>query len=419
MMSQIRRLMFVSDAPHFGGAERYVANMVAAARRRRIDVTVCWIKPQAYTSDVFAEACARGAELTVLPAERTTHLSSLFRELRDTIRGCSPDAMIVNACGRARFWAVPWIGRLERIPSLWVHHMVDQSDYRRLAPSRLGGRVEGLHLWRWSQALRHRLAAAGSSAVVALNEQDRTQIAREQGVRRQRIHVVSNGIDTDQYRFDPRARSQVRQAWIERYGWTCDEPFILGTAGRLVHGKGIEMLIQVGAVLRGRGLPVRLVVAGDGPDLQRLLSIAAKVGIADSVALLGMVNDMAGFYSGLDAFALGSSTESFGLVLAEAMACERAVVATPTAGARAQIDSGLTGLLLNSYSADDLGNSVTRLLQQPHLREQLGCNARRRVVREFSLDVCFERTLGLLATPSAQSEPVTQPGSPSAMEEAA
>lgn len=419
MTRPIGKLLFVSDGPHFGGAERYVANLAGAARRRGIGAAVCWIKPSQAPQDVFAPAVERGAELAIVPAERAGHVGSLMHEFREIIRRHAPDAMIVNASGRPRFWTVPWIGRFERTASLWVHHMIDQTDYRRLRPERVGGRMEGLHLWRWPQALRHRLAAAASQAVVALNEQDRTQIARDHGVRRERIQVISNGIDTDQYRFDAHARAEARRAWLDRHGWPSDESFILGTAGRLVHGKGIEMLLQAVAAVQGRGCPVRLVVAGEGPDLGRLKAISERLGLADTVAFLGRIDDMPRFYCGLDAFALCSSTESFGLVLSEAMSCERAVVATPTAGARAQIDNGLTGVLLDSYSTDNLRDALAGLIGQPAHREHLGRNARRCVIDRFSVDACLDRTLDLLTASARRIERPHRIHPVATMEEAA
>jgi glycosyltransferase involved in cell wall biosynthesis len=415
----IRKLLFVSDAPHFGGAERYVANMAAAANRRGISASVCWHRPASAPQDVFAAANEAGAHVRMIEASDTADLFSFSRAMRAAIRAEQPDAMIINACGRPAFWVVPWISRTMGIPSAWVHHMVDQQDYRRLAPTKLGGRLEGLHWWRWPQALRHLLASTGTNAVIALNAQDRLQIAREQCVRPSRIHIVQNGVDTEQYRFSASNRSQMRENWARNYDWDLQKPFIVGTAGRLVHGKGTEMLMQALAQLRSCGLDVRMVVAGEGPDRARLCSIAERLRIRDSVGFLGHCEQMPAFYSGLDAFALCSSTESFGLVVAEAMACERAAVATPTAGARMQIDNGLTGFVLNSYSATDLAESLGRLSQQPRLREELGRNARRRICREFSIDAAFERTLNVFATCKPHECASADSPVPSAMEGAA
>jgi len=81
-------------------------------------------------------------------------------------------------------------------------------------------------------------------------------------------------------------------------------------------------------------MPVELVIAGTGPERAALAALAAARGLNGTVRFVGFVEDMPAFYRGLDAFALASDTESFGLALGEAMACERAVVATPTAGPR-------------------------------------------------------------------------------------
>lgn len=429
-MDDIRRLLVVSDAPHFGGAEQYVTNMVAAAQARGIASVVWWARPETGTADVFAGARRQGADVRIAAPAKTRHMHTLCREFRAVLHDVQPQAMIVNACGRPRFWSVPWLARLEGVPSVWVHHMVDQQDYRRLQPDRLGGRLEGLHLWRWPQALRHRLAACAATAVVALNQEDRRQVAREHCLRPHRVHVVPNGVDTARYRFDPLVRAQTRAAWSRSIPTLSaaagpHEPFIVGSAGRLVHGKGFEMLIQAVATLRADGasggIPIHALIAGDGPDRELLSSIVARLGLAHAVTLLGHVEDMPAFYCGLDAFALCSSTESFGLVLTEAMGCERAVLATPTAGARAQLDDGRTGIAMESFSADELAACLRKLHTYPALRDQLGHSARCHVIRESSVDAALVRTLSLLRPRSAQTLQATHVQMPasSTMEEAA
>ncbi|MBI4580844.1 MAG: glycosyltransferase family 4 protein [Planctomycetes bacterium] len=420
MTREVHKLMFVSDAPHLGGAERYIAAMSGAARRRGIEPVVCWVRPHDAPADVFAGVERDGIAVRVVSAESARGIAAIRRQLRDLFCRERPGAAIVNASGRPRFWLTTWIARARHVPAAWVHQMVDGCDYRRLPPRRLSGRVEGLHLWRVPQALRHRLAAAGATAVVTLNEQDRDQVAREHGIRRRRIQVVPHGIDTDRYRFDAGTRERTRTAWSpltrdatlslldasrpvacqgsnNRTPAGVTEPFIVGTAGRLVEGKGVGILIEAVAMLRRRGVSVTVVIAGEGPQRSALGRLAEELAVGDAVRFAGFVEDMAGFYCGLDVFALCSRTESFGLVLTEAMACERPVVATPTAGARCQIEDGHTGRLLPSFSAAALADGLDELFHRPDYREQLGQRARRHVLREFSIDGTLERTLQLLS----------------------
>lgn len=400
MIRPSRRILFITDAPAFGGAERYLVSMGRAAGQCGMSASLLWIKPDAAADDIFAD-WPTGAGLEVIDADEVNNTVSLCARVRRVLRAYRPNAAIINACGRPRFWMLPYVARYCGVPAAWVHQMVDHNDYRRLAPRWLGGRMEGLHAWRVPQALRHKLAAMAARSIITLNAEDARQVAREHGVHPSKIHTVPHGVDTRQYAFDPDRRDRMRSGLRGDGGSLPREPFVIGTAGRLVAGKGIEMVIEATADLRKRGIPAIAVVAGDGPQRDEFVRMADLHGVGDVVRFCGGVDDMATFYCGLDVFALCSSTESFGLAIAEAMACERPVIATPTAGASLQIEHGISGMLLERFSAGQLAEAIAALHAEPHLRERLGHQARWRVQSQFSIDLTLERTLRSLRKPAA------------------
>ena len=229
----VDRLTFVTDAPHFGGAERYLVAMARAAARRGIQPHILWMPTAGSRPDVFDPAHAADVSVTCVPTDQTRSFASLIAAFRSTIAGHQPDALVINAAGRPRFWTLPLLARAKNIPCVWVHQMVEGRDHRRLQPGRFGGRFEGLQLWRVPQTLRHRLAAAGATAVVVLNAQDRERIVRWQRVPREKIRVVPHGVDLERFRFDEAGRRRLRNQWAV----AANEPFappIVGTAGRLV-----------------------------------------------------------------------------------------------------------------------------------------------------------------------------------------
>jgi glycosyltransferase involved in cell wall biosynthesis len=155
-------------------------------------------------------------------------------------------------------------------------------------------------------------------------------------------------------------------------------------------------LIEAAAMLRRQHVPIFVVVAGNGPDRDALATSASRLGITDAVLFLGYTPDMPAFYSALDAFALCSRTESFGLVLAEAHACERAVIATPTAGAATQIAHHIDGVLLKSFTVTELVEALHELYRKPSWRDQLGRQGR---VCVFN---CFSRASELTCAPNCR-----------------
>jgi len=395
----IERLTFVTDAPHFGGAERYIVAMARAALRRGIRAHIWWLPIACGRNDVFDGPQTSGLDVDRVPFTRTGTMTGLARAFREMRKHRQPDALVINASGRPRFWLLPLLARTVGIPSVWVHQMVDSRDHRRLRPGWLGGRLEGIHLWRVPQFVRHRLAAAAARAAIALNAEDRQRIVRWQRVGRGKIRVVPHGVDLDRFRFDAAGRDKLRRQWCLPAD-DADGPLVIGTAGRLVMGKGIDMLIEAAGLLKDRGTTCRLVIAGDGEDRADMQMMAHRLGVADRVQFVGFVQDMPAFYSALDVFALCSATESFGLALAEAMACERVVVGTPTAGARRQIDHGRTGWQLRTFHATELADALAGLQEQRERFSAMGHEARRAVARQFSIDLTLERTLRALSGPA-------------------
>ncbi len=392
MRRPIRRLTFITDAPGFGGAERYIVAMARAAQRQSIEPHIHWVPPQGTEAEVQAAIAG------LLPEQRllsTASVRDMIRCFREMLAAHRPDGLVINASGRPRFWLHSWLARWAGIPVVWVHQMVEARDHRRLRPQWLGGRMEGLQSWRVPQALRHRLAATAADAVIVLNEEDGRRITRWQGVNPAHIHIVPHGVDLEEFRFSSSGRQDLRRQWgLPDAAET--GPTVIGTAGRLVAGKGVDLLIEAVAILYRRGVLCSLVIAGDGPERTALLELAKHRGVADTVHFVGFVEDMPTFYSALDIFALCSLTESFGLALAEAMACERPVVGTPTAGAARQITPDRNGLLLPGFAPADLADALERLVRDPACCRRMGQAGRRIVAEQFSIDLTLERTLHAL-----------------------
>ena len=408
MRRSIRRLAFVTDGPHFGGAERYVVDVARTAADRGITPHVFWLSLPNSDPDVFGRERAGDLEVTIASTDAATRVRGLVRAFRAMLGHVKPDALVINACGRPRFWLIPWLARQANVPAVWVHQMVDGHDHRRIPPRWFGGRVEGPNWWRVPQTVRHGLAAAAATAVITLNSRDREHVCRWQRVPRDKVRVVPHGIDGDQFQFDSDGRRRLRRAW----GWQQGKasPFVVGTAGRLVTGKRVDLLIEATAILRARGLDVVAAIAGRGPERDALQDLARGRGIADTVKFLDFADDMPAFYSALDAFVLCSDTESFGLALAEAMACERPVAATPTAGATRQIDHGHNGWQLRSFEPIELAHALAWIIADPGLQRSMGKHGRADAVREFSIEITLERTLRALRGSAGERSGLKWPG---------
>ena len=220
-------------------------------------------------------------------------------------------------------------------------------------------------------------AAERSQAVVTVCEALKHQLV-SLGARDDKITVLRNGVDLKQ--FYPEERAAARAA----YGMT---RFSLVSVGHLIPRKGHELVVEAMA-----GLPdAQLLIAGSGPGEEGLRSLAARLGVADRVRLLGSLtqDQLRSLYAGADCLVLASSREGWANVLLEAMACGTPVVASAVDGTPEVVAAPEAGVLMRERSAGAIVEAVSQLRAHglPHA-------ATRRYAERFSWD---ETTEGLLS----------------------
>lgn len=176
-------------------------------------------------------------------------------------------------------------------------------------------------------------------------------------------------------------------------------PFTILFVGRLVEKKGADTLIEAASILRRGGMDIHLVMAGDGPLRADLEALAVRMGCAPSVEWLGAVGNerVRNLMSEADVFALPCRTDAQGdrdgipVVLMEAMACGRPVVAGDLPAIRELIADGATGRLVPGGDVKALALTLKELGSDQALCSRLGAAGRERVQREFSRDVNLQR----------------------------
>jgi len=227
----------------------------------------------------------------------------------------------------------------------------------------------------------------------------------EVGVPKAQVVLIRNGIDTDHFKPQPESTASVVR---EALGFADPPAFIVGTVGRLDPVKGFDTLITAfGKLIEKRpDLSAGLVIAGDGPERERLEAQILASGLIDRVLLLGNRGDIDILIPSLDAYVCSSISEGIALTLLEAMASERPIVATDTGGNPELIDSGKTGLLVPVGAPTAMADAIFRLLEDPAVAGRLGAAARDRVRAEFSIramqsayEKLYDRLLPAEATP--------------------
>ena len=230
-----------------------------------------------------------------------------------------------------------------------------------------------------ARLLAGKLAARFVDAFVAVSPETAAFARGRHEVDERRLSVIPNGIELGRFHPEPGARERVRaELGIDGDAW------VVGTVGRIAVEKNQALLLRAAAPLLGP--KTRLVVAGDGPLLPSLSELAAALGIARFVHLLGPRPDVPDLLNALDAFVLCSNTEGLPLVIPEAMATGLPVVSTNVGGIPTVIDEGQTGFLIAVGDEEALRDRMARLRADPETSRACGSRARSAAVNRFSAE---------------------------------
>jgi glycosyltransferase involved in cell wall biosynthesis len=164
------------------------------------------------------------------------------------------------------------------------------------------------------------------------------------------------------------------------------DDFLVGNVGRLAPQKGQRHLVMAMPLLLERVPSAHAVIAGGGDLEPYLRALAEDSGVAERVHVLGPRQDVPALMHALDAFAMPSIWEGFGIVLLEAMAAAKPVVASRVATIPEVVVDGETGLLVPAGDAVALADALASLAHDPDLARRLGEAGRERLRRSFSID---------------------------------
>ena len=185
------------------------------------------------------------------------------------------------------------------------------------------------------------------------------------GVDPAKISVVPNGIDLEAFRPDPT---------VPRYV----EPTVL-YLGRVKRYKRVDLPVRAVAVLRDRGVPGRLLIAGRGNHVEELERLAGRLGLGeDRIQFLGFVDDQekVELFRRSWAHVLTSPKEGWGIANLEAAGCGTATVASDSPGLRDSVVDRRTGFLVPHGNVAALAERMEALLTSPELRDEMGARAR-------------------------------------------
>jgi glycosyltransferase involved in cell wall biosynthesis len=184
------------------------------------------------------------------------------------------------------------------------------------------------------------------------------------GVPAEKIKTIANGIDV------PAFEHAQPLPLLKAEGST-----VVGVVARLDLKKGFEYLLQAARELRKQFADLKIVIAGEGPDRDKIEHIVQQYGLQSSVVLAGQQSNMPAVYAAMDIFVLPSLNEGLPMTLLEAMAASKPVIATRVGAIPSVINDGKNGLLVNAKDPESLRNAIASLLSDPERCQRMGDQA--------------------------------------------
>jgi glycosyltransferase involved in cell wall biosynthesis len=383
------KILYFTTSGEMGGAEKSLLDILASMRQAKPRWELRLVVPAA--GPLASRADALGVSTTVLPFPMklarigdagADHQKSLpllvfglllaipavvsyVRKLRCVIREFAPDVMHTNGFKMHILgaWAKP-----AAVPLVWHIH-----DY-------VSARPLMVHLLHYCAPARS-LALTNSRSVAA----DAKAVCGE----RLTVKTIYNGVDLESFSPIGPTLDLDRLSGLSP---ASAETVKVGMLATLAHWKGHETFLRAVSLLP-RGLPVRSYVIGGAlyqtngsqRSLKELRRLADELGLLDRVGFTGFVNEPASAMRALDIVVHASTQpEPFGLVIAEGMACGRAVIVSQSGGAAELISAERDALGHAPGNVKSLAVCIRRLVTNAGLRASLGRSARQTAEQRFA-----------------------------------
>lgn len=333
-----------------GGAEQLLVSSAAVRDRGAFEVHCAYLLDR--KSDLVSDLTALGVQVHPLHAGPEWDIRWVLR-LRRLIGAQQIDVVHTHS---------PLVAALARLA------------LRTLPRARRPAHVVTEHLpwsgYRPSTRRANSLTFALDDAQIAVSHAVVNSIPR---VKSRRIRVIHQGLDRAAARA---ARSD--RATVRRELSVGDDEVMIGTVANYREQKDYPNLFAAARLIVDRGLPVRFVAMGQGPDRAAVEAASVRSGLGDRFVLLGFRDDVARVLAACDVFVLASKNEGLPIALLEALTLGLPVVATAVGGTPEAVTDGIEGFLVPAAHPLALADALEVLVADGALRATMGAAGEKR-----------------------------------------
>jgi glycosyltransferase involved in cell wall biosynthesis len=346
-----------------GGAERVARDLLVELEPKRFE-RILYVSrpPRDRTGEkVVADMRRRGVDVRFL-RRRFKYDPLAWWPLFRALRRERIDVLHTHAFGQNAWGSL--LGRLAGVPVVIAHEHNRDFNGRALHP-----------------VIDRELIARCAGAIIVVSGEARRRMIQVERVPPERLVLLPNGV-----RALPRGDGR---ALREDLGIGTDDP-VVGTVCIIRSEKALDVLVRAAALL-ARGFPrLRLLIAGTGPDRERVEAVTEQVGLSDRVHFAGARTDVHDVLAAIDVAVICSDYEGSPRSILEFMDAGKPIVATEVGGIPEAIEDGVHGLLVPPRDEAALAAALGRVLADLDVGSEMGARARDRCRREFSLDRTVE-----------------------------
>lgn len=370
MRAEVRvKVIHLISGGDTGGAKTHIHYLLLGICKN-IDATlVCFMRGE------FSDEAERlGIPTVVLDGS----LPSVIRQLRIMVKDGDYD--IIHSHGSRGNFIASVLNLFCKVPVVSTVHSDPRLDY-------LGRPVAALVYGTLNDYALHR-----ADYLIGVSDSMKDLLI-ERSFHPNEIFTIYNGVD-----FSVEPKIENRLEYLKNLGLDAlEDSIVVGIAARLDQVKDVATLIRGFAVAFASCPKLRLVIAGDGAELENLKALSGELGVSDKVAFPGWISDINSFFASLDINTLSSVSETFPYAITEGARAHLATVSSRVGGVPKLICDGETGFLFHVGDYETLGKKLLELAESAPLRHKLGDALYNKARHEFSAEATTQRQLDIYA----------------------
>jgi glycosyltransferase involved in cell wall biosynthesis len=368
----MKNILYVFDNLEFGGGERVFAQLINRLSDKRYKIMVACFQTGAFIEKI------EGSGAQIQPVDMRNRFNfGVILQLSNLIKKERVD--IVHSQGaRADFFA----------------RMAAKLAGAPIVISTVPMPVEGFDVHpmkKFIYIVLNRFSERFVDRFIVVSEALKKVMIERHKIDPQKVVKIYNGIEVDEYHIDDDEEVMYGKLSLREELGLKNEIPVIGAIGRLVWQKGFEYFIEAIPEVLKEFKGARFLLVGEGELKDELKVKSKKLKFEDKIFFVGFRNDIKEILQSIDVLVMPSLLEGLPMILLEAMAMEKPIVATEIEGIKEVLDNGKTGSLVPPKDSKVLAGAIIKMITHKENALNMGLAARKVVTERFGVDVMVEK----------------------------